>query len=345
MGKTDSLRKRIYEFHEKNYKRGKSFTVKHFMDEGVARSTIYSIVQRCENGITPNQRKGQGLKAVKMPPSRVRLLASHFDNRSGRSTRKAARKYNISETYVRKVLSTKTSIKCRKKQKIPDRTELQADEAKKRCSVLTKKYQNFEWILDDESYFTLSHSSINGNDNYYSSDPASTPATVKFKKKSKFEPKLLVWLAMSRFGISKIFICPSGLAINQDIYREDCLKRRLIPFIKQYHSQGNFIFWPDLASSHYADTVIDFMIEENIQFVEKYENPANVPEVRPIEIFWALLKALVYEGGWHAKNLEELRKRILLCLKKIDKNMLKSLIEAMHRNLATVATSGVIERQ
>lgn len=109
--------------------------------------------------------------------------------------------------------------------------------------------------------------------------------------------------------------------------------------------QEDIIFWPDLASSHYAESVMDFMIEKRINFVEKYENPANVPEVRPIEQFWAILKARVYDGGWRANNLPELRKRIRKCIKKVDTNQLTALIECMHKNMKAVGVSGVVERR
>jgi len=62
------------------------------------------------------------------------------------------------------------------------------------------------------------------------------------------------------------------------------------------------------------------MIESKIDFVEKYENPANLPECRPVEIFWAKLKSKVYAGGWGAKNLDELEKRIRNRLQEMDQN-------------------------
>ena len=129
---------------------------------------------------------------------------------------------------------------------------------------------------------------------FYSSDVAKSTAKVKYVKKAKYEKNLLVWAAISSKGISKIFIVPSGQAFNQHIYKEECLQRRLIPFIKKYHQEDEFIFWPDLASPHYAETVCDFMIESKINFVEKYENPENLPECRPIEQFWAILKSIIY---------------------------------------------------
>ena len=51
-----------------------------------------------------------------------------------------------------------------------------------KCATLYHKYRESEWILDDESYFTLTHSTINGNDNLYSDKIDFTPTKVQFRK-------------------------------------------------------------------------------------------------------------------------------------------------------------------
>ena len=43
-----------------------------------------------------------------------------------------------------------------------------------------------------------------------------------------------------------------------------------------------------------------FLYENLIHHVDKVDNPANLPEVRPIEDFWSILKAKVYEYNWEA---------------------------------------------
>ena len=83
----------------------------------------------------------------------------------------------------------------------------------------------------------------------------------------------------------------------------------MLPFIKKHHKNDNNVFWPDLASSHYANSVQEWLINENIPFVAKKDNSANVPEACPIEDFWAFLKRRVYKNGWSAKNLDQLEKK------------------------------------
>jgi len=119
----------------------------------------------------------------------------------------------------------------------------------------------------------------------------------------------------------------------------------LLPYIRKSYENGEYIFWPDQASSHYAKSVFDHFRDENIDFVEKKDNPANVPEIRPIEDFWSLLKKDVYAKGWKAKNTDQLITRIKYCLKKIDKNVVQQLAMSTKKRIDHVRRHGVIECQ
>ena len=68
------------------------------------------------------------------------------------------------------------------------------------------------------------------------------------------------------------------MAANQEVYLNECIIKQLIPFINEHHRDDNYVFWPDLASSHYAKSVTDWLKQNNIPFVPKAMNPANVPE-------------------------------------------------------------------
>ncbi len=125
------------------------------------------------------------------------------------------------------------------------------------------------WVLDDESYFMLDLSSIVNNDVFYTSNIKDTPASVKFKQQSKYPEKVMVWLAASTKGISEIFITPSGMAVNSETYINDCLRPRLIPVINKHHSTSSYVFWPDLASSHYSKKTLAFLDDQNVTFVPK----------------------------------------------------------------------------
>jgi len=72
----------------------------------------------------------------------------------------------------------------------------------------------------------------------------------KFKRKAKYEPKLMCWMAISLRGHSKPYFHSSRSALDSKIYNENCIKNCLVPFIKKYDPNNDFMFWPDGASAH-----------------------------------------------------------------------------------------------
>ena len=62
------------------------------------------------------------------------------------------------------------------------RSEEQKAEARKRRGRLHQNFKNLSWIIDDESIFTLSISSSNGNSKFYTSNNNVAPEDVKYRK-------------------------------------------------------------------------------------------------------------------------------------------------------------------
>ena len=94
----------------------------------------------------------------------------------------AARSFKCSQQYICKTLKKYTSIRKRQKIIIPMRSEEQKAEARKRCGRL--KFQKLK-LMNDESIFTLSNSSSNGNSKFYTSNIRLAPKDVKYKKKEE----------------------------------------------------------------------------------------------------------------------------------------------------------------
>ena len=344
ISKQDELRLRICQFKNSHSHKPNKFTVEHFMNEGIPRSTIYSILGRLDKNISCLRKKGSGRIAKKMDKKRINQLKKMLNHHDGVSQRQAARRFNCSVSYINEIISTKTDIKYYKKKKIPYRNENQLTRIKPLCRYLYRNFRNFDFILDDESYFTLSNTTLSGNDGFYSDNLLATPSDVKYNRKKKYEEKVLVSLIISPKGISKPFVAKSRQAINSKTYIET-LRKHLVPLINEHHKNGNYLFWPDLASSHYADDVIRYLEANNINFVPKERNPPAVPEARPIEDFWGELKRLVYEGNWQTTRLSQLLKPIEYCLTKIDPKVAKRYAQETPIRLGRIAYRNVIEKQ
>ena len=124
------------------------------------------------------------------------------------------------------------------------------------------------------------------------------------------------------------------------MYRDEVLEPFLLPFIQKYHQNDNYVFWPDQASSHYSKEVVAWLNSKKIEFLAKNINPANAPKTRPIEDFWGILKAKVYAKNWSAKNISQLTKKIQLCLKEMDLNLVQSIAGSVQKRLDTVHRKG-----
>jgi hypothetical protein len=304
------------------------------------RSTFYDILRRYDERGTTERLPGQGRKAKIMTPLNIRRLSALFNHNDKVYLRDAAKTFKCHYTYIHNTLKKYTKIRCRKKRKSPSYSEENIRMVKSQCRLMLRKYQGKVFVIDDESYFPLSKCDMPGNDSFYTDDVKLTPPDVKFKKKKKFEKKVMIYLAISERGLSSVFIKRSKLAINAETYSNVCLKRYLFPFINKYHSDGNYVFWPDKASSHYANYTLDVLRENNILFVMKSINPTNLPQCRPIEDFFGQLSAEVYKHDWRAKNINQLIGRIKRCIKKMDFKSVRRNFMSIRRKLRQCADHG-----
>lgn len=335
------FRKRVQNFLGKNANLKKCEIVNHFVKEGIARRTMYDVLKKLETEEPIRDKKRTG-RPSSWTPARTRKLKRLANNRRGVSQTKLARKFDVSQQAIGKKL-TKMGIYYRKREKTPKYSEEKQLRAKKLSSKLYRQLvgSNSCIIIDDEKYFCFGGDNMPGNLGYYTDDKDSCPDSVRFKGQDKFPRKTLVWVAISERGISKPLVRKSkACAIDRTIYIEECLQKRLLPFIHEHHPDFNYVFWPDLARAHYANDTQAWM-EENINFVAKSSNPPNVPQARPIEDFWGCLAQKMYEGGWEAKTEDQLIRRIKAKLNEFDEDFFRSLMAGVRGKLRAIEEGGV----
>ena len=107
--------------------------------------------------------------------------------------------------------------------------------------------KNKVFIFDNEKYFTLSGTHMSGNSFYYieKNEKKIHSNSSHVKERTKFEPKVHLWIAISAKWISTPILAPSGIGIKQNVYVKNCLESRLKPFIKKFYPKDDVLFWPD----------------------------------------------------------------------------------------------------
>ena len=207
------------------------------------------------------------------------------------STRDLAKRFKTSIGMIQRI-KTRHFLKTYKKRKVPKKSVEQQSRAKTRARKLYNRILD-NWgkyiLMDDETYVKQDAKTLPGPQFYTKSveeDVDDADCTVALEK---FGQKVLVWQAICTCGLRSSIFFTKG-TINAQVYLDECLKKRLLPLYKQHKSPP--LFWPDLASAHYDKSVLQWLPHNNIQFVEKNINPLNYPEHRPIERFWAIVKAI-----------------------------------------------------
>ena len=93
------------------------------------------------------------------------------------------------------------------------------------------------------------------------------------------------------------------------------------------------MFWLDLPSSHYGHDVLQYLNQNDVQFVDKEFNS----QARPIETLWLILKNMVYNEGWKAKTIDHLQLRIAKKLKEIDIKIVQQMFSGIRKQLRKIA--------
>jgi hypothetical protein len=120
--------------------------------------------------------------------------------------------------------------------------------------------------------------------------------------------KVLLRLSVSESGISEPVFFKAVLAVKKEGYIFKCLSCSGLIW-RRYTTQRIFL--------SYAKRLVR-LEELKIEYLSKEENLPNVPQIRPIENFWANLKRKVYSINYRPKDVKFLMAKIRKELKFIE---------------------------
>ena len=339
--KQQAVRERIGKVIELNPNMSRSEVVKHFELEGIPKRTVQRWYNNFKNGMSAQRKVGSGQHNA-VPDNIKKKIVEECVNEKGLSYRLIGRKYGYTHITIKSILE-EYDVQRSVTKKVPKSTENQKKVQKIRLNRVRKTYlapkNELDVVMDDEAYFTVDGSEYKKNAFYYHHKCLEVPEEVRYKPVTKFPKKVMVWITMSAKGFSTPFIIKSGNAVKSVHYINQCLPK-LKKILAKHHSDHNYIFWPDLASSHYSHLTQEAFNRLNIKFLPKEDNPPNIPQLRPIEKFWAILKQKLYANNWTTDNYPELIARIKKCIKNMPQNLSQNLMRKVKTNVRKGADRG-----
>lgn len=204
-----------------------------------------------------------GCPKTRIRPQQIKKILSMTESKIFPGFSAIGRAIGVSDKTAKKLLS-ENGVKVRSRRKIPKVTCEQVKRQDDRLPRLFKRLQRHRIFMDDETYFDLDGHSFYGGERFsFSKSIDGVPDDIRFREKAKFGKKLMLWIAISDYGHSEPYFHESLGAINADIYVKECIEKRLIPMLN--NNQNNLhVFWPDLASAHYANKTLDALSGWNV---------------------------------------------------------------------------------
>lgn len=282
-----------------------SATIEHFKKENVSHMTVRRAIKRLVETGSSQFKPITGRPKSETTTKATKMIDKDLQKNPKLSNRQLARMHNTSDATVRRIKKD-LGYKSYKAQPAP---KIVKDQGPRIVTGATRIYKKLVpsggekiLVIDDETYVPIDPTQIPG-DKYFS-EKAGSPVSddVRFKPKKKFYEKFLIWQAIDQNGNVSAPYIGKG-TINADVYLKECLKKRLLPFIKQHHQVDQVLFWPDMARAHYGQSCVEWFGRNNIDFVTNNKNIPSFPDGRPIEKFWALCKAEYGRRTHPAKNL------------------------------------------
>lgn len=336
----EAFAKLVFHAYENSFDRDKGKTIDHFARLGKNRFVINRIITRCELTSDTKFKKLPGRRAVLSSKENVEKVEKLFNKTPTTTVRAAAEILNLSTSTVSHIKVHKLGIKGYVKQHAPKYQGTQEQRAKTGCRKIYKKSLNKVLVIDDETYVHLDPSDVPGRKFYHATNPKDVKYEDKIKPKAKFPKKILVWQAMDENGrVSRPYFAEG--TINAKIYLKDCLKARLLPFLSEHHEINDVLFWPDMATSHYAKQVTGYLEEKNINFVHKADNAPNVPQARGIETFWAQCKSRYSKRKTKPKNIRGFSQIWTKIAKDVAAESGKRDMDSARRKLISIGYKGV----
>lgn len=335
MGKSKELSTSIKELIVTKHQRGESYA-DIGRQLGLARNSVYCVVQRCLSrgtAITP-ARKGRKRKSDERDTRKLlRLVKQNRQstlsditgeynkyNDTSLSTRTVQRRL-FEKSYHRRVVKKKIRIRA------VNRIKRVTWARGKRLWHLTTHWKRV--IFSDECKVVIG----DNNRVYVWRKPGEEwlPECVCPPPQVKFS--LMIWACITWNGVGTLTVVDGN--INAQKYIE-ILDSQLWPVVAAHFPDNNYIYQDDNAPVHRARSVIDYKRQNNINSMTW---PAQSPDVNIIENCWLLLKNKLKRRSAAVQNVQELEQEIRKIWTSIQPMYIRCLYTSIPKRLLKVIRS------
>lgn len=175
--------------------------IQHLVKNKIPRRTASKYASDYLNNVSFRRKEGSGMSKITLTRSESSKLDRMIKNKVFPGYRVIARKFNIDHKTAKRIVQEKGYV-IKSRKKCPKSHPGQEQRQKTRLRKLRDFSKDFIFVMDDESYFDLDGHDFFGGDRFAFKDLKNVPDEVRYIRKRKYGPKLMVWIAISEFGHS-----------------------------------------------------------------------------------------------------------------------------------------------
>lgn len=326
--------------------------LKEFPDKNWSQSQLYRLISQIDSNGSTDRKKAPGSGRPKLSRTGTNIeavedlvLSQEDAPGTHRTQRQIAREIGISQSSVRRIIHCDLKLKCFKKRRAQELTEVNKLTRLVRSKQLLKKYPEslvgFIWFTD-EKLFTVQPPMNNQNERLYAAQGTrkrQLPADRLLKTRSTFSKSVMVSVGVSALGCTELIFIEPGVKINGAYYRDVLLSEHLLPAIRQISGEY-FIFQQDSAPAHRARETVQFLQNSTPEFVTPLLWPPNSPDLNPVDYkIWGVLQERVYRT--RIQDVNHLKKRLVEEWRLFDQSIVDRAVKEWRVRLrACVAADG-----
>ena len=308
---TDKSLRNLIKSHYESGK--KASEIYHCLNKTVKIRTIYNWIKifnrsgAVEAKTSPGApRKVRSKAFVKMVHRNVR------SNKKTKSARAIAREKDCDHKTVLNAIHHDLNLKCYRRIKVPDLTDEHKDQRLKFARWVRKHFtreSSRKIMFSDEKMFDGDGQLNPQNDVVYAESREDANNNGGLRPTKKYPAKLMVWVGVTFYGITKFVDLPLNTSFDSDFYVS-----KVLPIARRDGERligPDFIFQQDGASVHTSHQSIAKLTNTFPSFIEPDRWPANSPDLNPLDYFyWDALASRLVKGKKlpRKKLLEEIKK-------------------------------------
>lgn len=326
---------------------------------GVDKRRVYTAIDGYEETGEHKNCKGSGRKRTARDEEHIEQVKELLDlnnhtkrhnGESGNSTRKIAKKLNISQMSADRILKDDLKLRPWKKTKGQKLTESQKKNRLDRAKALKERFANGKQrqiLFTDEKFFPIEEAFNHQNDRIWAEEKPSNDERVVQRQ---MKPKgVMVWMGVGYNAKAPLIFVKSGLKIDTDLYRREILKPVKRWAIEHYGVDENgywndWTFQQDSAPSHasFKENPEKFKIptqkwlDENFSdFITKDEWPATSPDLNVLDYcIWSIIESEVNAEAHN--SVESLKEAIEIAFENLDQEVINRAVDNWMKRLDKV---------